>query len=95
MLILTNIWTVLKGLMRKYFYNSTKDGKIRVDGKLSDGHKSVKHYLTCEKAWDKFEMKNMDDSSIGYFLKVDLEYHDELHELHESFSISSRKTCCF
>ena len=47
---------------RKYFYSSTKDGKISDDGKIADGHISDKDYLTCEKAWDKFEMKNM-----GYY----------------------------
>ena len=73
---------------RKYFCSSTKDGKIGDDGKISDSHISVKHYLTCEKAWDKFEMKNMDDSSIGYFLEVDLEYPDELHELHNHFPLA-------
>ena len=31
---------------RKYFYCSTKDGKIGDDGKMSDGHISVKDYLT-------------------------------------------------
>ena len=44
---------------RKYFYSSTKDGKIGDDGKISDGHISVKDYFTCEKIWDKFEMENM------------------------------------
>ena len=44
---------------RKYFYSSTKDGKIGDDGKISDGHISVKDYLTCEKIWDKFEMKKI------------------------------------
>ena len=34
---------------RKYFYNSTKHGKIGDQGKISDGHISVKDYLTCEK----------------------------------------------
>ena len=39
-----------KLLGRKYFYSSTKDdGKIGDDGKISDGHISVKNYLTCEK----------------------------------------------
>ena len=42
-----------------YFHSSTKDGKIDDDGKISDGHISVKDYLTCEKTWDKFEMKNI------------------------------------
>ena len=41
---------------RKYFHSSTKDGKIGDDGKISDGHISVKDYLTCEKIWDKFNM---------------------------------------
>ena len=34
---------------RKYFYNSVKDGKIGDDGKTSDGHISVKDFLTCGK----------------------------------------------
>ena len=46
---------------KKYFYSSIKDGKIGDDGKISDGHISVKDYLTCEKTWVKFEMKNMSD----------------------------------
>ena len=31
---------------RKYFYGSTKDGKIGNDGKIADAHISVKDYLT-------------------------------------------------
>ena len=42
---------------RKCFYSSIKNGKIGDDGEISDGHISVKDYLTCEKIWDKFEMK--------------------------------------
>ena len=30
--------------VREYFYSSIKDGKIGVDGKISDGHISVKDY---------------------------------------------------
>ena len=33
----------------KYFYSTTKNGKIGDDGKISDGHISVKDYLTCKK----------------------------------------------
>ena len=51
---------------RIYFYSSTKDGKIGGDGKILDGHISVKDYLTCGKTWDKFEMKNMDDYHNHY-----------------------------
>ena len=43
----------------KYFYSSTKDGKIGDDGKTSEGHIIVKNYLNCEKIWDRFKMKNM------------------------------------
>ena len=53
---------------RKYFYSSTKNGKIVDDGKISDGHISVKDYLTYEKIWDKFKMKNMSD----HYLKKDV-----------------------
>ena len=54
---------------RKYFYSSTKDGKIGDDGKISDGHVSVKDYLTCEKMRDKFETKNMGDYHDHYLKK--------------------------
>ena len=56
---------------RKYFYSSTKDGKIGDDGKISDGLISIKGYLTCEKTWDKFEMKNMGDYHDHYLKKDD------------------------
>ena len=32
---------------RKYFYSSTKDGKIGDDGKISDGHISVRRVKKC------------------------------------------------
>ena len=54
---------------KKYFYSSIKDGKIGDDGKISDGHISVKDYLTCEKIWDKFVMKNMYDYHDHYLKK--------------------------
>ena len=47
---------------RKYFFSSTKKGKINEDGKISDGHISIEDYLLCEKIWNKFKMKNM-----GYY----------------------------
>ena len=36
---------------RKYFFSSTKKGKIDNDGKISDGHVSIKDYMACEKIW--------------------------------------------
>ena len=54
---------------RKIFYSSKKDGKIGDDGKISDGHISLKDYLKCEKIWDKFEMKNMGGYHDHYLRK--------------------------
>ena len=34
---------------KKYFYSSTKDGKIGDDDKISDGHINDKNYVTCKK----------------------------------------------
>ena len=54
---------------RKYFFRSTKKGKIDSDGKISDGHVSIKDYLMYEKIWDKFEMRNMGDYHDHYLKK--------------------------
>ena len=56
---------------RKYFYSSTKNRKILDDDKISDGHISDKDYLTCEKIWDKSEMKSMGDYH-NHYLKKDV-----------------------
>ena len=77
MIILTSTWTVSKDLMkkklpaRKYFYSSTKDGKIGDDGKILDGHISVKDYLTCKKISNKFDMKDMGNYH-DHYLKNDV-----------------------
>ena len=55
-----------KLLARKYFFSSKKKGKIDNDGKISDGHVSIKGYMACEKIWDKFGMKNMGDYHDHY-----------------------------
>ena len=54
---------------RKYFFSSTKKGKIDNDGKISDGHISIEIYLMCEKIWNKFEMKYMGDYHDHYLKK--------------------------
>ena len=54
---------------RKYFYSSTKDRKIGDDGKKSDGHICLKDYLTCEKIWDTFDIKDMGDYHDHYLKK--------------------------
>ena len=61
---------------RKYFFSSIKKRKIVDDGKISDGHISIKDYLTCEKIWDKFEMKNMGDYHDNYSRNDALELAD-------------------
>ena len=50
-------------------FSSTKDGKIRDDGKNSDGHITFQDYLTCEKVWNKFYIKNMGDYHDHYLKK--------------------------
>ena len=56
---------------RKCFYSSTKDRRTDDDGEKSDGHISFKDYLTCEKKWDVFGMKNMGDYH-DHYLKRDV-----------------------
>ena len=56
-------------LLENIFFSSIKKGNIGDDGKISDGHISVKNYLTCEKIWDKFGMKNMGDYHDHYLKK--------------------------
>ena len=53
---------------RKYFFSSTKKGKTDNDVKISDGHISIKDYMTCEKIW-MFNIKNMGDYHDHYLKK--------------------------
>ena len=46
---------------KKYFYRSLRDGTTGDDSKKLDGHISNEEYLTCEKIWNVFDMKNMGD----------------------------------
>ena len=55
---------------KKYFFSSTEKGKIDEDGKISDGHISIEDYLTFEKIWNKFKMKNMGDYLDHYLKKM-------------------------
>ena len=41
---------------------------------------------------DEFDVMSISEkSSIGYFLEVDLKYPDELHKLHNDYSIAPEK----
>ena len=64
---------------RKYFFNSTKKGKIGDDGKISDGHICIKDYLTCEKMWDKYEVKHMGNYH-NHYLKKDVLFLADVFE---------------
>ena len=67
---------------RKYFFSSTKKGKIDNNGKISDGHVSIKDYLTCEKIWNKSDMKNMGDYHDHYLNKEVLFLADVFEKIH-------------
>ena len=54
---------------RKYFFSSTKKGKIDEDGKISDGRIGIEDYMVCEKIWDTLGMKNMGDYHDHYLKK--------------------------
>ena len=54
---------------RKDFFSSTKKGTIDSDGKISDGHVSIKYYMVCEQIWNKFNMKSMGDYHDHYLKK--------------------------
>ena len=58
-----------KNACQEIFFQFNKKGKVIDDGKTPDGHMGVKDYLTCEKNWDKSEMKNMGDYHNHYFKK--------------------------
>ena len=46
-----------------------KKGKIDDDGKISDGHISIKDYMMREEIWNKFDMKNMGNYHDHYLKK--------------------------
>ena len=58
-------------LIKKCFYNSVKDGTTGDTGKILDGYISDKDYLTSEKIWNEFNMKNMGDYH-NHYLKKDV-----------------------
>ena len=68
-------------LLESVFFSSTKKGKISDDGKKSDGHISFKDYLTCEKIWDEFDIKDMGDYHDHYLKKDILLLEDVLKKI--------------
>ena len=55
-----------------FFYTSIKDETFGDSREKSNGHISDKGYLTCNKIWNEFNMKNMDDYHDYYLKKDDL-----------------------
>ena len=48
--------------------------------------------LNWSKNVDKFDVNSINDKSdTGYFPEVDLKYPDELHELHNDYSLAPEK----
>ena len=48
--------------------------------------------FSCLKNVDEFDVMSISEKSlIGYFLEVDLEYPDELHELHNDYPLAPEK----
>ena len=54
---------------KKCFYSSVKDETAEDNGKKTNDHISNEGYLTCEKIWEKFDMKNMGDYHNHYLKK--------------------------
>ena len=54
---------------KEYFFSSKKDGTTGDNGRKLDDHISDEDYLTCEKIWDVFGMKNMGDYHDHYLKK--------------------------
>ena len=55
---------------RKCFYSSVKDRTADDNGEKLDGHISDEDYLTCNKVWNEFNMKNMGDYHDYYLKKM-------------------------
>ena len=54
---------------KEYFFSSKKDVTTGDNGGKLDDHISDEDYLTCEKTWDVFGMKNMGDYHDHYLKK--------------------------
>ena len=53
------------------FYSCVKDGTTGDNSKKLDGHIRDEDYLTCNKIWNEFNMKNMSDYH-NHYLKKDV-----------------------
>ena len=56
---------------KECFFSSKKDGTTGNNGGKLDGHISDEDFLTCERIWNVFDMKNMGDY-YDHYLKKDV-----------------------
>ena len=67
-------WTVLKDLVKKKclienLFSSVNHGTTGDNCKKLDGQISDENYFTCNKIWNKFNMKNLGDYHDHYLKK--------------------------
>ena len=55
---------------KECFYSSVKDGTTGKNGEKLDGHINNEDYLTCNKIWNEFNMKNVGDYHDHYLQKL-------------------------
>ena len=70
---------------KKCFYGSVKDGTTGGNCKKIDGHTSDEDYLTCQKIWNEFNIKNMVDYQDHYLKKVVLLLADVFEKFIDTF----------
>ena len=54
---------------KEFFYSPVKNRTTGDNGEKLDGHISDEDYLTCNKIWNKSNMKNMDNYNDHYLRK--------------------------
>ena len=69
---------------RVCFYRSVKDRATGDNGVKLDSHMSDEDYLTCNKIWNEFNMKNMSDYNNHYLKKDVLLSADVFHKFIET-----------
>ena len=96
MLILINIWTVLKDFLEKKFpdkkhsYRSLKDGTTNDTVEILNGHITDEEYLRRVKTQNRFNMKNIVDYH-DHYLEEDVLLPADVFEKFNSESLKFYK----
>ena len=48
-------------------------------------------HVSTKEDWTYFILKQKDEQGKGYFLEVDLEYPEDLHDLHDTYPCAPEK----